>query len=414
MRRHSRAGGVTRGTGRHSRDGGVTRGAGASLGGGGVSRGGGGGGGYGAGVRGVRWVAVAGVLALAGCTGGGTDTAAPPAATSEAAPSTPAGRIDHPTVWLCRPGLPANPCEGGLDATVLGPPGSRQEPFRPAADPPVDCFYVYPTVSPAPTRNAPLKAGPAEVRAVRAQAARFAEVCRVFAPVYRQITSHGLATGGLTDRKARALAHGDVVSAWHDYLAHHSNGRRFVLIGHSQGTFELTQLVQEEIDGDAALRARLVSALLIGGFVGVTPGRDTGDLTNVPACRRPGQTGCVVAYNSYAGVPPAGSIFGRPSSGRRILCTNPAALAGGPAPLRPYLPADEVGAGGDGFVTAPGTLRAECRERAGVSWLDVTGTTAQARQLLRTASAQPAWGLHRADVSLALGDLVALVRTQIG
>jgi hypothetical protein len=363
-------------------------------------------------MRGVRGVAVAGLLAVAACTGGtGAGAAAPPATASAPAPALP---IDHPTVWLCRPGLPDNPCEGDLDATVIGPTGSSREPFAPAAAPPVDCFYVYPTVSAATTRNAPLRAAPAEIRTVRAQAARFAAVCRLYAPVYRQITSRGLVTGGLTDRKARALAHGDVVSAWHDYLAHHSNGRRFVLIGHSQGTFELTRLVQEEIDGNAALRARLVSALLIGGYVGVKPGTDTGDLTNVPACRRPAQTGCVVAYNSYAGVPPPNSLFGRPSSGRQILCTNPAALAGGPAPLRPYLPADELGPGRRGFVAYPGALRAECRVRAGVSWLDVTGTTPRARQLLRTASAQPAWGLHRADVSLVLGDLVALVRTQIG
>lgn len=351
------------------------------------------------------------MLLLAGCSGGAAETP-PPAPTSTAA-STPALPIAHPTVWLCRPGLPDNPCEGGLDATVVGPAGTTREAFEPAADPPVDCFYVYPTVSTATTRNAPPRAGQAEVRTVRAQAARFAEVCRLYAPVYRQVTVRGLATGGLTDRTARELAHGDVVSAWHDYLTHHSAGRRFVLIGHSQGTFELTQLIQEEIDGNAALRGRLVSALLIGGYVGVKPGTDTGDLTNVPACRRAGQTGCVVAYNSYAGVPPAGSLFGRPSSGREILCVNPAALAGGPATLRPYLPADELGAGRQGFVGYPGALRAECRKRAGVSWLDVTGTTPQARQLLRTASTQPVWGLHRADVTLALGDLVALVRTQI-
>jgi hypothetical protein len=367
-------------------------------------------------MRGLPRVALIGLLALAACTGGGPPgsaggSAAAPAST---APTNPALPTTHPTVWLCRPGLPANPCEGDLDATVVGPAGSRPEPFRPAADPPVDCFYVYPTVSPAPTRNAPLRAGPAEIRTVRAQAARFAEVCRLYAPVYRQISSRGLATGGLTDRRARALAHADVVSAWHDFLTRYSAGRRFVLIGHSQGTFELTQLVQEEIDGNAGLRRRLVSALLIGGYVGVRPGRDTGDLTNVPACRRPGQTGCVVAYNSYAGVPPPGSIFGRPSSGREILCTNPAALAGGPAPLRPYLPANELGRSGGGFVAYPGALRGQCRKRAGVSWLDVTGTTPQARQLLRAATTQPAWGLHRADVTLALGDLVALVRTQIG
>jgi Protein of unknown function (DUF3089) len=359
--------------------------------------------------------ALAALAFAAACTGG-APTAAPattgPAATTAAATS-PAGPITHPTVWLCRPGLPDNPCEGDLDATVVTPDGRRaREPFRPAADPPVDCFYVYPTVSTAGGRNAPLRAGAAEIAAARAQAARFAAVCRVFAPVYRQVTLAGLATGGLTDRAARKLAHGDVVSAWHDYLARDNGGRRFVLIGHSQGTFELTQLVQEEIDGDAALRARLVSALLIGGYVSIRRGADTGDFINVPACRRRGQTGCVVAYNSYPGTPPPDSLFGRSSGEREILCVNPAALAGGPAPLRPYLPAAEIGAGTSGFVAWRGALRAQCRRTSGASWLRVDGTTPEAVRLLRAASTRPAWGLHRADVNLALGDLVALVREQ--
>ena len=355
-----------------------------------------------------RWVAAVGlVLVLAGCS---VETPQAPAA----APTTAAVRDE--TVWLCRPGMTANPCETDLDATVLGPGGARtQEPFVPARDPAVDCFYVYPTVSAAPTTNAPREATRAEITTVQAQAARFASVCRVWAPVYRQVTSKGLASGGLTDRKARALAHGDVVTAWREYLARNP-GRRFVLIGHSQGTFELTQLIQEEVDGDPALRRRLVSALLIGGYVSVEPGKDTGDLKNIPACRRETQTGCVVAYNSYAGTPPAGAIFGSVGSGRRVLCTNPAALGGGEAPLRPYLPAAEVpGVGGTGFVASPGLLRARCRTQGNRTWLDVSGTTAEAQALLKGASGgRPAWGLHRADVNLALGDLVELVRTQSG
>jgi len=367
--------------------------------------------------RGATPAALAAVFLVAACTSGSgsaTPSSAPPATTSPA-PTATARPIAHPTVWLCRPGMARNPCEGGLDATVITPDGRRTaERFRPAVDPPVDCFYVYPTVSTAPTRNAPLRAGPAEIAAARAQAARFAAVCRVFAPVYRQVTLAGLATGGLTDPAARRLAHEDVVSAWHDYLAHANQGRRFVLIGHSQGTFELTQLVQEEIDGDAALRGRLVSALLIGGSVAVRQGEDTGDFTNVPACRRATQTGCVIAYNSYPGTPPAGSLFGRTSAGREILCVNPAALAGGAAPLRPYLPAAEIGAARSGFVAWRGTLRAECRHGSGARWLRVDGTTPETARLLRAASTRPAWGLHRADVNLALGDLVELVRSQAG
>lgn len=355
----------------------------------------------------IRVVAAAVVVALAAAC------SAAPATRTDAAPTpTPTATVDpgpvtHPTVWLCRPGMPVNPCEGGLDATVAGT--GAVEPFIPAADPPVDCFYVYPTVSTATTRNSPLKAGVAEIATVRAQAARFAGVCRLFAPVYRQVTVRGLATGGLTDPKARALAHGDVVSAWHDYLRQNP-GRRFVLMGHSQGTFELTQLIQEEVDGNPALVGRLVSALLIGGFVAVDPGKDTGTFRNVPACRAATTTGCVVAYNSFAGRPPANAIFGRVGSGQQVLCVNPAAPAGGRAPVRTYVPGPRAG-----FVAyTDGQLTAQCRTEGGVSWLDVRGTTAQARAVLSAVSGQPAWGLHRADVNLTEGDLVDLVRTQSG
>ena len=73
--------------------------------------------------------------------------------------------------------------------------GTRtREPFRPAADPAFDCFYVYPTVSTAKGRNAPKRSAPEIVRVVRAQAALFQRVCRLYAPVYRQVTLAGLRT----------------------------------------------------------------------------------------------------------------------------------------------------------------------------------------------------------------------------
>ena len=51
--------------------------------------------------------------------------------------------VNHPTVWLCRPGMTNNVCAGDLDATVLAPDGTRStEVFRPAANPKIDCFYV--------------------------------------------------------------------------------------------------------------------------------------------------------------------------------------------------------------------------------------------------------------------------------
>ena len=65
--------------------------------------------------------------------------------------------MTHPTVWLCRPGMTANPCDGNLNATVVQPNGGTSvEPFDPATSPKIDCFYVYPTLSDAPTDAAPL------------------------------------------------------------------------------------------------------------------------------------------------------------------------------------------------------------------------------------------------------------------
>ena len=52
------------------------------------------------------------------------------------------------TVWLCRPGLPDNPCDADLTATVVHPNGtSNVLAAIPPKAPPIDCFYVYPAVS---------------------------------------------------------------------------------------------------------------------------------------------------------------------------------------------------------------------------------------------------------------------------
>ena len=63
-----------------------------------------------------------------------------------------------------------------------------------AADPkaPIDCFYVYPTVSTDPTPNSDMTAGAEERNVIRQQFARFASQCRPFAPLYRQVTLRGL------------------------------------------------------------------------------------------------------------------------------------------------------------------------------------------------------------------------------
>lgn len=335
-----------------------------------------------------------------------------PSSSASSPPAAGEGRVS----WLCRPGLDGAPCAIPLDVTEVTQAGRERVAVQPAPDPPIDCFYVYPTVSTVRTRNAPLESAPEIVRVVQAQAVQMQRSCRLFVPLYRQISLRGLVTGGLADPEARGLAQADVVAAFREYLDRYSDGRPFLLMGHSQGATVLTGLVQTEIDGDAALRSRLVSAMLIGGGVWLAPGSSTqGAFQNVPPCRSASQTGCVVAYNTYGSEPPAEGLFGRTTNGRTTVCVNPAALGGGPADLDAIVPVPSTPGAVDvaAFASFPGSLRGECLSDASHTWLQVEQTAASSLPDGSLAPGpSPAWGLHRYDVSVALGDLVRLAAAQ--
>jgi hypothetical protein len=377
-------------------------------------------------------LAVVGVVG-AGC-GGSTH---PPAATtspSSAVAATPRDRWG--TVWLCRPGLTGDPCSSDLTTTIVARNGATQvERALPATKPAIDCFYVYPTISGQPTVNANLAIEFREREVAIAQASRFSQVCRVYAPVYRQLTLSALAHPARITVADALVAYDSVLSAFHDYLVHYNHGRGIVFVGHSQGASILIKLLKQEVDGTPAVRRLLVSALLLGGNVTVPKGRSVGgDFRHIPACASSRQTGCVVAYSSFTGKPPQNSQFGRttsdaglrllaprnPSPNLRIMCVNPASPAGGKAPLDPYLPslALEFLPGDKPRVQTPwaafpGEYSARCESSRNATWLQVThaGSSADRRPLL-THLRDPALGLHILDVNIALGNLVRLVRLQ--
>jgi hypothetical protein len=343
------------------------------------------------------------------------------------------------TVWLCRPGLAENPCESDLTATVVQPDGKQSvDQAKPAKRPRVDCFYVYPTVSAQPSTNADLTVDPEETAIAELQASRFSQVCRMFAPMYRQATLAALSrTGGRPTPEQDATAYPGVLSAWRDYLAHDKHGRGVVFIGHSQGARMLTKLLQSEIDPNPKLRRRLVSAVLLGGHVTVAAGRDTGgSFQHIAACRSRHQTGCVVAYSSFAQAPPADSLFGRADAyvralaGRgdnvnlEVLCVNPASPGGRTGALESYsrttpFPGPLAPAFGPPpsaptpWVAYPHLYTAKCETANGATWLQITDIGAPGDQRERVLDAlDPNYGLHLADVNIALGNLVDLVRAQ--
>src|SRR3954464_15073975 len=98
------------------------------------------------------------------------------------------------TTWLCKPGLKNNPCDPGLNTTRFTPTGTKLgvDKIAPPKDPPIDCFYVYPTVSDEKQAIADFKID-AVLRSIALyQAARYSELCKVYAPVYRQNTLSSL------------------------------------------------------------------------------------------------------------------------------------------------------------------------------------------------------------------------------
>jgi hypothetical protein len=331
------------------------------------------------------------------------------------------------TVWLCRPGMRGNPCNSDLTATAVSANRSvTRIASKPAEDPPVDCFYVYPTVSQQRGPNADLRVEAAERSVAVAQASRFSEMCDVWAPMYRQRTVNAL-LGARTDRGPSDVAYRSLRDGWRDYLDNHSDGRPFVLIGHSQGATVLARLLASDIEPDAALRERLVSAILLGGNVEVPVGRDVGgSFKHVNACRRSGQTGCVIAYSAFLEEPPPSALFGIAGQGvsflagpvsdqpRRVLCTNPANLEGGSGALVPFFPTPSAGQGlvSTPWVTQPDLYTATCRSTGNATWLDVDVTPRAGKRLAVREDQGPAWGLHRVDVNIALGNLVEVVGEQ--
>jgi hypothetical protein len=353
----------------------------------------------------------------------------------------PASASAADTTWLCKPGQEPNPCRGSLETTVFESDGSSEVENPPNAKrPKIDCFYVYPTISDQPTINANLSIDPEQTAIARYQASRFSRRCRVFAPVYRQLTLASIFSA-TTEQELIAgaeLAYSDVLAAWRDYLHHHNRGRGVVLIGHSQGASMLRYLVRSEIDGKSKLRRKLVSAMLIGANVTVEKGRRKGgDFNHVPACAKPKQFGCVIGFSTFNEPPPPDTLFGLPDSRLaaafgfptgdefKVLCNNPASLRGGSAPLESLVPTEPFpGTLGLGLLlmfggeppTAPTPwveprdhYSGECVSSGGAHVLMVSSIDG-AQKLIPSPNAT--WGLHLADVNLALGDLVRLVDSE--
>jgi DUF3089 family protein len=358
-------------------------------------------------------------------------------AVAQTTAGSPSTDYADPRVWLCRPDRPGA-CDVDLSTTVLGRDG-RSTVERARLDPqaPVDCFYVYPTVSTDTTTFSDLVPNEAERTVVRLQFARFGTRCRVFAPMYRQLTLAAMGranAAGIESPDFLGPGYEDVRAAWRYYLAHDNGNRGIVLVGHSQGTSILTELIRREIEGTPT-QSRIVSAFLVGapGGILVPRGRDAGGtFAHMPLCRAATQTGCIVAYSSFRSTAPpaANTRFGLSADSTLVAaCTNPAALGGGEAALNGYFdaaggtalplgPSDPWTVGGQPITTpmvrVVGLLKGQCKSNAFASYLEVSvrrGPDSPASRDIQGDLVEPL-GLHPVDMEVAMGNLIDLVGQQ--
>jgi len=348
---------------------------------------------------------------------------------------TPAPAPDYvkDSSWLCLPGR-SDVCSTPLATTALNPNGyGSTGQSSVAKDPPLDCFYVYPTVSKDQGMNSDLKPSE-EIGAAQVQFARFASVCRPFTPIYRQMTLGAVAafSAGADISAAGELAYRDVAAAWRNYLTTKNNGRPFVLVGHSQGSLMLQMLIAREIETNPAVAARMKLAIIPGFNVIVPQGKLIGGtFKKTPLCSSPGQTGCVISWVSFRekNVPPVGAIFGiADQPGMTVGCVNPAQPgATGWVPLDSYwysrsalpVPGGPIAWSSEGpppspYLRTEGLISGKCindgqrgylwirtNHKPGEKWTDRIGGEVGVMNMFL-----PGWGMHLSDMYEAQGDLI--------
>jgi hypothetical protein len=124
---------------------------------------------------------------------------------------------------------------------------------------------------------------------------------------------------------------------------------------------------------------------------------------------------------------PANALFGRTSVAElQVLCTNPAALGGGSAPLDTVFPTEPFAPGTTIGLVTP--LVGFTVPQVSTPWVEVEGayngqcSSADNANVLQIAEQGGAphlnpipdatWGLHLVDANIALGDQVDLIGSQ--
>ena len=226
-------------------------------------------------------------------------------------------------LWIARPDRADNPA-------LWTPTGFTPSP---APDQTAAIFFVHPTSFLETSRwNAEIDHAESQQRArlfVQHQASAFNGVGDIWAPKYRQATFGAFLTTQADAEKALAFAYRDVLAAFEEFLRQAPEDRPIILAAHSQGSLHLTRLLRERVAG-TPLAKRIAAAYVIGWPISTTADLK---LLGLPACERAGQSGCIIAWQSFS--EPADpkmvtdvydasvSPNGERRAGSPMLCVNP-------------------------------------------------------------------------------------------
>jgi pimeloyl-ACP methyl ester carboxylesterase len=199
--------------------------------------------------------------------------------------SPPAPDYADPDTWAALPGR--------QDGAEAFPPNSKYPEAQATAQ--ADVFFVHPTGYDSPEHwNAPWDDEAAAEQTLGMMiycASAFNASSKVYAPRYRQFPVYAVMEPGPSGIKAVELAYFDVARAFEYFIKHRSQGRPFILAGHSQGSLHAMRLLQEKIIG-TPLAKRLVAAYLVGYAVPHALG-------GIKPSKEPTETGVLIAYNSF-------------------------------------------------------------------------------------------------------------------
>lgn len=226
------------------------------------------------------------------------------------------------SMWIAQPGKSDNP--------AMWRPKAVQEG---AVSFDTAVFFIHPTSYLERAHwNAPLDDAEANDRArifVRGMASVFNASPNVWAPRYRQAAFGAFLTDKPEGQRALEAAYRDVLLAFDHFVASQKPETPIILAGHSQGALHLTRLLKDRVAGKPIAK-RIVAAYPVGWPISVAA-----DLPalGLPACAGPDQTGCIMAWQSFAepadttdilkAFEAAPSLTGAQRAGGTLVCTNP-------------------------------------------------------------------------------------------